>query len=409
MSQIYTSVHKDIQIQLILVQFRFSFQARITNSGVEARLLKAIQENQLQQFNVDDTCSQCQATSASRQSTMQLRGNRLGYEVIYWKDGDFFVQRVPSNDAISRMSINRDGSIYGGSVSGSHHYEYIGGHQTDCSYSSAGRNSNHSNRLYGRNSVQNINDVSDPSLIGTEIDQESVRCGSAIDHYRSGKTSDHLTNYKVPWKSSRTSVTSIHSRYQDRDQDLKYFADRNPYQPSGSDKFPYCENQCDMNLRQGYYSDTYRNSEHSVTRNKRLECDNDYFSKEMNGSLLQGSKEDNPEANDHAIRGYRYVFNPSCYEDPTPKCNDDTIDLQQLQSAIFELTGKASQQSEQTLNESLHKAKVKQRRPSTCSNVSDTVDSASISGHSSSFTKSTLSESCLPPHTLSNSNTNNLI
>ena len=337
-----------------------------------------------------------------------MRGNRLGYELIYWKEGDYFVQRVPSNDAISRMSATRDGSIYGGSVSGSHHYEYIGGHQTDCSYnSSTGRHSNHSNRVYGRNSVQNINSgtCSDPSVsCGTDLD--NMRCGSIVDNYDSDKTPDTFVNYKIPWKSSKTSVTSVHSRYQDREQDLNYFGDRTLYQPLGSDKFPYSDSQCDRNLRQGYYSDSYGSS---GPKNQGYEWSNNYVSKDNNSSAVSDSKKDQSEARDpHSIRGYKYVFNPSPYEDTTSQHNDDTIDLKQLQSAIFELTGNASLPSEQTLSNIPHKPNVKQRRPSACSNTSITLDSSSTSGHSNSFKKSTKCESDLPPQMVYKSDKNNL-
>ena len=136
------------------------FQVRVTDNGVESRLLRAIQQNQLSQYNTDDLCSQCM--SDSRQGTLQYNKNHHGYEVIYWDDDDYFLKRVPSTQTFTRTSLNRDlrdrdRSSCCSSANVSNIYDYISDHFNDSSYNSTGRKSNHST-FKKRKSVQNDRD-----------------------------------------------------------------------------------------------------------------------------------------------------------------------------------------------------------------------------------------------------------
>lgn len=353
------------------------FQARSTNSGVEARLLKAIQENQLQHYNTDDLCSLCLAES--RQSTLQCRRNRLGYEIIYWKDGQFFVKRVPSNESINRAPCSRDSSAYGSSTNGSHHYEYIGDHHTDCSYSSTRRSSNHSGRFYMKNGSQNEQSTDNPSggFVAVSNVHENAICGSVTDHY---------ANCRTQWKPSRSSVTSLHSRYQDRYQDVRYCTDKVSYQPGGSDKGIYQKSSSDIQTQPNYYSDTTSETAFTCT-----ELDIDQPSSDIKDTIEQIYQKENTEGqNLKAIKGYKYVFNPSWLEDSNNTDeSSETLGLRNLQNELFEIETFSSPESNvDTFNNP--KRKEKHRKTSTCSNSSNISDSASISGHSSRLNETTL-------------------
>lgn len=363
-------------------------EARVTNNGVEARLLKAIQENQLSQYSGDALCSQC--LTASRQNTIQCGRNRQGYEIIYWKDGDFFLKRVPSNLTMNRSSLNRDMSLSPcednmsqfkdgrseSSANVSNIYEHISDHFTDCSCNSAGRQSNHSAKYIHdpRSSFQNIQNAEhamyDPQ---TDVNREN-----AVE-WRSDN--DHYANCRKNWKARRTSMTSLHSKYQDSGQDVMFWTDRSPYQPSGSDKSTYQGNMCDKTLFQGYYSDT---SSDILSKNKydRNTTSSWRVSNEINNLNENTVVDRNSKAStqtNNIIKGYRYAFNPSCEEDFNFHVSSDTKYLQNLTSELFEI--------DEPVPDCNYKSKVKQRRTSTCSNTSNHTENASINGHSGCFTE----------------------
>lgn len=165
------------------------FEARSTENGVEARLIKAIQQNPLQGYQFDEMCSQCQR-SISRQSTLSGR-SRHGYERIYWRDKEGLEKSVPSHDTLTqRRASDRHRSITGSSSDMSHYYEYISDNPYD---GSVGRRSNHSTLYFPRNSSSNFKDGSNYGetrssdeervlMLSRFINTEMEVCNSANPH-----------------------------------------------------------------------------------------------------------------------------------------------------------------------------------------------------------------------------------
>ena len=335
----------------------------MTDNGVESRLLKAIQQNQLQQYNIDDLCSQCLAES--RHSTLQSDRNRHGYEIIYWEDGEYFLKSVPSSDTFNPMSLNRDRSSYNSSANGSNLYEYISDHFNECSYNSTGRNSNHSTMLQKRHSLQNSKDIEySGDLIRSTNDRETnIPCEWARDKQQ----------YGPGWKANRTSVTSFHSKYQDRGHESPYWAERSPYQCFGSENGDYQGNKyCDRSFYKGYYSDTQQDifSRHPLLTNHFNRIPNEMT--DLNQKQMIPNKEATEDSG--VIKGYKFAFNPSYYEASSNiQANVDGVSgVQKLQGEVFDIDDSTM---DNNVRNGKHKQKLKPRRTSSCSCTSYCSDS----------------------------------
>lgn len=347
---------------------RLPCEARLVENGVEARLLRAIQETPVHHYNVEDLCPQCLAES--RQNAFQYSGNRPGYEPITWKDKDYFQKRVPSIDSLNRRSISYKRSANGSSSDVSHLYEYISDYPYAPSYSSTGRTSTHSPKLYSRNN----------SL--SRIDNQPVR-----DYRTLADTSDtsnrQVENDKDGYnidQHPRKSVTSIHSKYEERSPYPRYWTERSPYQPSGSDKSTYQRRFCDKTAYTGYGGDnlTNVNKEYNLSSEPSvITCNN----KTSNEIQSKANKNLIPEKVDSdgskLIKGYKYTINPSYYEETKKAGGTTSTTIPKSNSEHLHIDNCPP---DSTANKQKQKRKGRKRRQSSDSYNSNCSESTSLSG-----------------------------
>ena len=314
--------------------------------------MRAIQQNQLSQYNTDDLCSQC--ISDSRQGTLQYNKNHHGYEVIYWDDDDYFLKRVPSTQTFTRTSLNRDlrdrdRSSCCSSANVSNIYDYISDHFNDSSYNSTGRKSNHST-FKKRKSVQNDRDpeYSDNSNKTRNIEDESMILDSDI-------TDDNP--YKRGCRVTRPSLGSIHAYSHNRSHVSPCWTDRSPYQQCSSetnswtDRSPYqqCSSEssctynqgntyCDRSIHKGYYSDTPQEYRHHLlkTHSNRIPINR----VDTNNREVPNHSTDVGDSG--VIKGYKFTTNPSYYDDSYIKgILDDLANTNNLQREMFDIDDKS--------------------------------------------------------------------
>lgn len=160
------------------------YEARCTENGVEARLLRSIKQVPLEGYHFDDTCIQCRH-AASIQSTLSSIKSRQGSERISWQN---------NVDAIHRRGqFDRQRSIAGSSSDMSHCYEYISDTTQEAPY---GRNSNHSITYFPRNSSINFREVSSYYVSNCSDDDRVIvlsRCtNAALDLQNNPQREIHL-------------------------------------------------------------------------------------------------------------------------------------------------------------------------------------------------------------------------
>ena len=331
-------------------------------NGVEARLLKAIQETPVHHYNVEDLCPQCQAES--RQSTLKYSRTRPGYETIGWKDRDYFQKRVPSMDSINRKSITYQRSNNGSSSDVSHLYEYISDYPYVPSYNSTGRTSSHSPKLYSRTNSLKRSNSRNISEYNPATESENIQYQYSKNDLRNGK------------HPSRMSITSIHSRYEDRSTCPRYCTDRSPYQASGSESSNYQTRVCDKGVYKGYNSDIPPDLIRETHRN--LDSTADKFSQDcLDKNKIQPTKASatggEPTDSSKSIKGYQYKFNPSYYDGNT-KSSKTTTNRKPQQLHMDDSP------TESGIGKSRHKRKGKSRRQSSDSYNSNCSESTSLSG-----------------------------
>ena len=349
------------------------FQARLVENGVEARLLKAIHEVPVQ-YNVEDLCPQCLAES--RQGSLRYCRNRPGYESICWKDKDYIQKRVPSNDSLNRKSFNSHRSANGSSSDVSHHYEYISDYPYAPSYNSVGRKSSYSTNFNSRNNSINLRETQYAGDLKTPTDTETDTTQKLSDR-------DSDTYNRNEQKQSRRSITSIHSRYDDRGP-YRYWTERSPYQPTASDKSAYHRNVCDRALYKGYFSDTPHDrsslnpnaSDSASVSSKGHTTDGNEIKNMVNHILTAKAIADQPKD----VKGYKYTLNPSFndYSTKTPVSNKMPNALPTSPSDIFQANNVIPDNSA-SRQPSHHKRKGRNRSKSTDSYNSTCSESTSLS------------------------------
>lgn len=270
------------------------FQARATENGVEARLIKAIQQTPLQGYHFDDMCSQCQR-SISRQSTLSGR-SRQGYERIYWRDKENLDKRVPSHESLThRRASDRHRSIAGSSSDMSHYYEYISDNPYD---GSTGRRSNHSTLYFPRNSSSNFKDVSHYGDSRCSEDERVLMLSRFINTEMELRNSNNPHREIVPYKPNQIFIDC------GLGEQLQYHGslqDQNIYQGSLKD-----QNHCAECINDPYEIDSCmssgRNASRDVEDHNKLMCSTP---KLLEGPILG-----------EQMKGYKYTYNPS-YDDET--------------------------------------------------------------------------------------------
>ena len=279
------------------------FQARSTENGVEARLIKAIQQTPLQGYQFDDMCSQCQR-SISRQSTLSGR-SRQGYERIYWRDKENLDKRVPSHESLThRRASDRHRSITGSSSDMSHYYEYIG----DQYDGSTGRRSNHSTLYFPRNSSSNFKDVSNYGDSRCSDEERVLMLSRFINTEMELRNSCNPHKEVVPYKPN---------------QFLQYDGDQHYVHGSQPDQNIYHgslkeENHYHGSLNEPYISDNSVPISQNIIpgvreENNTVKCSTP---KLLDGTLFA----------EH-MKGYKYTYNPSYDEETSTNSRIDHGDF----------------------------------------------------------------------------------
>ncbi|XP_045182338.2 uncharacterized protein LOC123541046 [Mercenaria mercenaria] len=267
------------------------FEARATENGVEARLIKAIQQTPLQGYQFDDMCSQCQR-SISRQSTLSGR-SRQGYERIYWRDKENLDKRVPSHESLThRRASDRHRSIAGSSSDMSHYYEYISDNPYD---GSTGRRSNHSTLYFPRNSSSNFKDVSNYGDSRCSDDERVLMLSRFINTEMELRNNSNPHRELVPYKPT---------------QYFPYEEDQPQLSASQQDQIIYHGSLKEQNHYHGSLNDPYvADSSVPVTQNigHGVQEEN---STRSTPKLLEGT------IFGEQMKGYKYTYNPS-YDDET--------------------------------------------------------------------------------------------
>lgn len=328
---------------------------------MEARLLRAIQETPAHHYNVEDLCPQCLAES--RQNTLKYNRTRPGYEPVFWKDMDYFQKRVPSMDSINRKSLTYQRSANGSSSDVSHLYEYISDYPYALSYNSTGRSSSHSPKLYSRTNSLRKNNT-----------QNVVNTNPATESESASRQYQNKEKNGFNLKPSRRSVTSIHSKYEDRSPYPQYWTEKSPYQPSGSDSSTYQTNVCDKSIYQRFNSgippDLITDSGANQQSDKSLEKD------QIKNNISPVTGDEKAE-DSKLIRGYKYSFNPSYYDAKTKS--------KTLTENVTPKRDNGQSNAEDSspgggIGKSRQKRKGKSRRKSSDSFNSNCTESTSLSG-----------------------------
>ena len=313
---------------------------------------------------------------------MKYNRTRPGYEPICWKEKDYFQKRVPSMDSINRKSITYQRSNNGSSSDVSHLYEYISDYPYVPSYSSTGRTCRpHSPKLYSRTNSLKRNNSQNKHEYNQTTESEN------IPYQYSRTDNDEFRNDIHP---SRRSVTSIHSRYDERSPYARYWTDRSPYEASGSEPSNYQPPVCDKGVYKGEYtsdippdliSETHTKLNTKSSENKfntnRFNSDNLEKATDMQKQITenQPTKATGRETIDDtkSIKGYSYSFNPSYYDRPTKSSNTTT--MPKVEQPRIE-----NSSTDTGIGKSRHKRKGKSRRRSSDSYNSNCSESTSLSG-----------------------------
>lgn len=286
----------------------FLFQARTTESGVESRLIKAIQQTPLQGYQFDDMCAQCQR-SVSRQSTLSGR-SRQGYERIYWRDKDGLERSLPSHDSLTnRRTSDRHRSIAGSSSDMSHYYDYISDTPYDCS---TDKKSNHSTMFIPRNSSSNFKDLSNYGDSRCSDDERVLMLSRIINTEMELRNCNSPNKEIVPYKGTTCP-------YDDRDDQIQY-------QGSLKDQCMYQGSPNDQNIYNGSLKDQFKYSDHTPITGNEIQYKqkpNEDFCKTSCSTpkIFDGSLQQEP------MRGYKYTYNPSYDEDMTTTSKTDYGDV----------------------------------------------------------------------------------
>ena len=283
-------------------------------------------------------------------------------------------------DSINRKSISYQRSNNGSSSDVSHLYEYISDYPYVPSYNSTERTpQSHSPKLYSRsNSLKRNNSQNKRDY------NQSEECETLL-HQNVRKDNGGFKNEIHP---SRRSVTSIHSRYDERSPYARYWTERSPYGAGGSEPPNYQPRVCDKGIYKGYTSDvppdlisgmhtkSDSGNKSNFNSNKRysdnLENESDITKPNLETQPVKatsGEQLDGPKS----IKGYTYSFNPSYYD--RPKQSTTTTAMPKLEPNRIEISP-----TDSGIGRSRHKRKGKTRRQSSGSYNSNGTESTSLSG-----------------------------
>lgn len=281
------------------------FEARATENGVEARLIKAIQQTSLQGYQFDDMCSQCQK-SISRQSTLSGR-SRQGYERIYWRDKENLDKRVPSHESLThRRASDRHRSIAGSSSDMSHYYEYIGDNPYD---GSTGRRSNHSTLFFPRNSSSNFKDVSNYNDSRCSDDERVLMLSRFINTEMELRNSNNPHRELVPYKPNQIFKDcgigdQFHSHGTVQDQNIYHCSLKDQNHCIDCINDPFDVNRC---------VSPEQMLGRSIGSHSNIQC--------STPKLLE------PPLKGEQMKGYKYTYNPSYDEENTHTSRNELADF----------------------------------------------------------------------------------
>ena len=277
--------------------------------------------------------------------------------------------------------MNSQRSANGSYSDVSHLYEYISDYPYAPSYNSTGRKSSQSSNYYSRNVPHNLQET---QYFG------DARHSTDTETDTPPRLSDTDSCNRNELKPSRRSVTSIHSKYEDRSPYARYWTERVPYQPYVSDKSTYQRNLCDRALHKGYFSDTppeinYKNNKtsdlNSIASTGNTTTDDSEIKNLLNHMITVKMNIDNPKE----VKGYKYTYNPSYNEENKTSTTKDAV-LPTSNSELFHKNDTPSDSRKQKPQ----KRKGRNRSKSSDSYNSNCSESTSLSD---SFNKLTATNS----------------